>query len=1238
MRIKFILYLLCVFVQLAVCGFDYRDYKDIDAKKYPDANAVLLYDYDKISYNPDGSSVEIDDYYIKVLTNKGVIDNRTIPIFFNTFYTDIEVTALEIIRVDGQVQKIDIKKHSEVVIDSSQISQNIYDPANKILKISLPFLDVNDIIHICVKENNRISRIKDVYSFIKVLQSDMPIIYYELIVEGPKEYPLKKRLIKDEVESTIVFTEKIVGDKVVYTWIARDVPMQIAEADSPPLYLFSQRILGSTAENWEEISRWYYNLCQPHLEKVTPEMKSKVEELIQNCPSDMDKIYAIFQFVSQKIRYMGVTTETEAPGYEPHDVDITFNNRYGVCRDKAALLTAMLNLAGFESYPVLFYAGYPKDSEVANNYFNHAITAVKLNGKYILMDSTDETTKELLPAYLANNSYLVAHKDGETLQLSDSISSSANQLLIENNGVYNANENILHVQSKLIFSGINDVIYRNALSRWPEGYAMQYFSMILRKINAGITLQKVEILPKNIRDMSQVLEIVLSYELKNYFDEGKGELQIIPEINLGEYIGAANMILGNMSLDERKFPMELFSTAETVEKSYWDFGNFKIKNLVLPEYIKISNGLLDFDKKVSRKENKLEVNSKFALKKKLIYPAEYKALKKSLKQIEEDNEKIIFLKTATNEKKVDTRILKDITVYDFADDFNWSKVEEREFEVLNYASIKDNAELKVYFNPIWEKVELIEAYVDNNGKIQKISANEINIMDQNVNAPAYSNGKIFTMNFPNVQLGSRVYYKVKTTATNKPYFAAAISFGSFDYIENKQVEFRNVSKNFKLNYDRLPDNIKIEKQPGTIVVSGEKIAAILPEIGSAPNYVTAPTVWVSNGVAKDFAMSVEKKIREKALVSKNVQKLTCEITRDKNNFIEKIQAIRDYVAKNIRKIDINFSSYPLEFSTPDEVLSRGYANSVDSAILLLAMLKSIDADKNCKILLLSDFKKISNCKNFWLECLTDRFTEVLLWKKNEFILNLGSQYGILNEMPPQGSCYLELDSGMIKYWSENNSKRDKIYKITLNNDNSADIELNLSFAGDYFGSINKKYQTLTSEERSRFIKDLVSNVSMRAELKSSSFKKDFASGKVVINLKLKVANFIRNSGEYSYFELSEFISLGDFIRLGAANREMPYYLKLVNPYCEEYEVKLPQNSSLISRAENINFAFPSLNYVCDSIYDETQAVLKIKNQIAATDSILSIVDYRKLLDLNLQSDRKLQKIVIFIKKSGKNLQ
>ena len=64
-------------------------------------------------------------------------------------------------------------------------------------------------------------------------------------------------------------------------------------------------------------------------------MKTKVAELIESCSTRQEKVEAIFKFVSQEIRYLGIIPEgeDEAPGYQPHHVYQTFDNRHGVCRD-----------------------------------------------------------------------------------------------------------------------------------------------------------------------------------------------------------------------------------------------------------------------------------------------------------------------------------------------------------------------------------------------------------------------------------------------------------------------------------------------------------------------------------------------------------------------------------------------------------------------------------------------------------------------------------------------------------------------------------------------------------------------------------------------------------------------------------------------------------------------------------------------------------------------------------------
>ena len=93
----------------------------------------------------------------------------------------------------------------------------------------------------------------------------------------------------------------------------------------------------------------------------------------------------------------------------------------------------MLRMADIDAYPVLIDTGPLKDAEYPLPYFNHAITAVRRkSGEYIFMDSTNETTKELFPAYLCHRSIIIGTPEGEDLRISPITPAEKNMMEIRN--------------------------------------------------------------------------------------------------------------------------------------------------------------------------------------------------------------------------------------------------------------------------------------------------------------------------------------------------------------------------------------------------------------------------------------------------------------------------------------------------------------------------------------------------------------------------------------------------------------------------------------------------------------------------------------------------------------------------------------------------------------------------------------------------------------------------------------
>ena len=112
-------------------------------------------------------------------------------------------------------------------------------------------------------------------------------------------------------------------------------------------------------------------------------MKAKVTELCTGKSTELEKIRAIYDFVTTEIRY--TAWEFGVHGYQPYSTPVIFERRHGDCKDKALLLGAMLGEVGVAAWPVLIQADDPRSSDdltvAAVEHFNHCISYLPANGE-----------------------------------------------------------------------------------------------------------------------------------------------------------------------------------------------------------------------------------------------------------------------------------------------------------------------------------------------------------------------------------------------------------------------------------------------------------------------------------------------------------------------------------------------------------------------------------------------------------------------------------------------------------------------------------------------------------------------------------------------------------------------------------------------------------------------------------------------------------------------------------------
>ncbi|MCP4179075.1 MAG: DUF3857 domain-containing protein [bacterium] len=1207
--------------------------KSVNTIKYPNSNEVLIDEYTVCKYNPDGTAITWNDSALKILTEKGRKENRTVTFSFTLPYSTIKVKRLEILKPDGTVSKIDINQQSRIMIDNSQMYSNIYNPNDKLLKVSIPNLQLGDIVRFVTERKSTKTVIPNAWYDLSLFENIYPIEHAIYKVIAPNKLPLRKQAILDKYKESIIYKEKVDKNNMIYEWEARNIPRIFKEPSMPSLVSVMQRVLVSTISNWKEISVWYWNLCEPAINATNSAMKEKVTELTNNVKSDKEKIDNIYYFVAQQIRYMGLTTENEAPGFEPHDAKLTFNNRYGVCRDKAALLVSMLRLAGFKAYPVLIKVGAKLDKEVPLPYFNHAITCVEIeNDKYIFMDPTDENSKQLLPSYLNNRSYLVAKPQGDTLKTTPISPAEKNLILINTKGTLDDKNNLTAVVN-INFNGINDTAYRNYFARLNNDERKSFFEKILRNSIPSASLINYTLKPANILNTKVPIRLRLEYNASDILISGRDNALLeIPW--LGRKMGVVNFIIGNTGLDKRKYPFVTEIACGYSENIDIIILDKNIKIISLPDYKNSNNNLTEYKQNIKVVKNKLIGSNKFLLKIVEFTPEEYLKLKQMLKEIEIDMKKMPILKLKTNELNntninnsvIDSVILNKNISITLKDKKNWMENYKIKKVIKSYNGKKDNSEIKIHYNPAWESVKIINASVTNKNNVTKnLNQSELNTMDAswNAGAPRYPEGKILVANLPGVEIGSTIEIEYQKQIKNKPFFSAIYNLRSTSPIDKYSITVTAPSS-IKLNITKLysedvNESIIHKNSNNEYKWSVTNQAALKKEESTPPLWTFVPTIIISSGDFQKYIKLIQNTCTAKMNNSKNTSLKAELLTKNIEKAKDKILKIRDYISKNIKIAGPSFTGLPISsISSPDITLKDGYGNNLDIALVYYTMLKTIGFKP--EFILASEYTDIKDIiKPILLSPQRTFFNYVLIRvkDKNNFIyLNDTDEYSPYGSTTHSNCVALKIPDGQLFTIKPLQDKEDKIVvdnKLELSDNGSLILTITKKYFGNYFALNNKKFAFMRPEEKERYYKEKISEIS-KSSIPVTKLFTDFTVYPGIEKYKINIADFSVINDNYYYF--NDFTNLKNVLNLGLSKRFYPYYFNyqyniIINNY-----IYLPSNmTKILISPKNKNILLPnkSGNIRISSRYDELKKHMKEEIKITSKPSIISPEGYQSLL-------------------------
>jgi len=618
--------------------------KSITLDRYPDANAVVVFDSTLITLQADGRSVLREHKLVKILTEQGKQQYATTWDEYCLTYSKAEVRLARVIAPDGRVTNVAKQEIVDVPTPLWEGSKFVL-PNVRVKSIQFPGLALGSSVEWVTEDVTFNPVMEGQYDNEQYFSGGDPTLDLVYTIDAPATMKFRWLVKGGSVDTS--FTTK--GGRQRMVWSAHDVARTVYEPMMP--YRESMtRLLVCTQPDWQTWSRWYYNLCSTQYE-VDSTLGRAIDSLTTGAATEEAKVRALYDFVNQRIRYVETSYSGKKAGYQPEKISLTFEKRYGVCRDKAALLAGMLRHVGVDAYITLTDGGSQTDGELPVDQFNHATVAVKRpDGTIYYLDPTAENSRLYLAASEMNRGVLVATKDGDDLRYTPLIPADSNRLDVAIDDTLAA-DGSLSGNVVLTPTGGQDFSLRWLALGLPPKQQKQRLENYLRVFGPSARLDTVTM--TDARDLSQPLILRLHFTVpgfatvlapKSGISNRKSTIRFtLPKAGSGMFTSSSLAWASTMPV--RKYDVDFHTTTA------WHM----VHRLMLPKGFKTvlapDSLIQTFDKfeakSATRAKGRLLTNEVwFRLRAPLVPVADYQDLRNLLASAEELERQHVMLKTA----------------------------------------------------------------------------------------------------------------------------------------------------------------------------------------------------------------------------------------------------------------------------------------------------------------------------------------------------------------------------------------------------------------------------------------------------------------------------------------------------------------------------------------------------------------------------------------------------------------
>jgi len=337
------------------------------------AEVTVLFERDAYQIDAHGRVTYRHSMIWRIETKAGVDNWTESSERWEPWYQKRPEIHVRVIQADGKVVQLDQKTITDG--PAAEDEDDTYTDA-RIRKAPLPGLAIGAIVEeeTVLEDKSPFFTGGGIYR--DYLSRNVPIVLSELVVDAASELKLQYRT---HLLLNVVVTDQVQDGERHLKFVQSYQEARVNSDVKLATHIYSAPMVEfSTGDSWASVASAYRQLAEP---QIDPE---KVKSLLPSEPSAnrMERIQAIVSRLHKEVRYTGL--EFGEAALQPQTATEVLKRHYGDCKDKAAMLVAMLRADGIAASMALLDTGPGVDvmpDLPGMNEFDHAIVYLPADGK-----------------------------------------------------------------------------------------------------------------------------------------------------------------------------------------------------------------------------------------------------------------------------------------------------------------------------------------------------------------------------------------------------------------------------------------------------------------------------------------------------------------------------------------------------------------------------------------------------------------------------------------------------------------------------------------------------------------------------------------------------------------------------------------------------------------------------------------------------------------------------------------